>query len=189
VSGTARIVAALRPATLVAGGAFAVHEASYLAGYGGAGSPHAHAYVAALLPVLAVLLALTLVVAVEAGVAGRGAIGRRRSPLGRVLVYAGAILALFTVQEITAGLLVAGHPGIDAFAAPSGLVAIPLALVFGALAWLAARGLEAVEERLTARFAPRARRARRASPRPGRAAFFSPPALSAGAAPRAPPSI
>lgn len=194
MSGTGRIIAALRPATVVAAGAFAVHQLGYLAGYG-SGAAHAlehhgHGYLTGFVPVLAVLAALTLLAAVEGGVSRVRATARLRSPLGRALTYATAILAVFAVQEIAEGLLVAGHPGpIGLFASPVGPAAIPLALGFGALAWLAVRGLEAVEERLAARFAPIVRRTRRSTPRPMRTSLFAPPALAGGAAARAPPSV
>jgi hypothetical protein len=193
VTGFGRIVAPLRPATVVAAGAFAVHELSYLAGYGE--TAHAldngHAYLTGLVPVLAVLVALTLLAAVERGVSG-GATARRRSPVGRALTYTGAILAMFGVQEVAEGLLVAGHPGpVGPFASPAGLVAVPLALIFGSLAWLVVRGLEAVESRIAARF-ERAGTSRppRKGLRPRRLELvLSPAALASGAAARAPPSI
>src|SRR5918996_547112 len=76
-----RIVAALRAATFVAGGAFAVHELSYLAGPGSADSAalQGHSYLSGLLPALAVLAALTLLATVEGGLAARRARRRSRS--------------------------------------------------------------------------------------------------------------
>jgi hypothetical protein len=188
-----RIVAALRPATVVATGAFAVHELSYLAGYGE--TSHAldggHGYLTGLLPVLAVLIALTLMGVIERGVSGAGATARR-SPAGRVLTYTGAILAVFAVQEIAEAVLVAGHPGpVGLFTSPSGLVAVPLALAFGSFAWIVVRVLEAVEARIAVRFEPAARRRalrRGLRPRPLDVAL-APTALTGGAAARAPPSI
>ncbi|MGH2993863.1 MAG: hypothetical protein ACRDL1_10040, partial [Solirubrobacterales bacterium] len=155
------IIAALRPATVIAAGAFAVHQLGYVAGYGGGAShaleQHGHAYLTALLPVLAVLFALTLLAAIEGGVSGIRTGVPTRSPLLRASTYAASILAVFAVQEIAEGLLVAGHPGaLGLLASPVGLVAAPLALAFGSLARLAVRGLEAVEGRISARFDPAA---------------------------------
>jgi len=187
----ARLIAALRPATFVAAGAFAVHELSYLAGYG-AGAPHAlqdHTYLAGLLPALAVLVALTILATVEGGLSATRV--RRASPLSRILTYAGAIVAIFAVQEAAESLVAGRDPAqIGVLLAHGGLVAVPLALGFGALAWLAVRGLEAVEKRIAIRFE------RPASP--GAARFglrprwldvvLEPAMLAGGAAARAPPS-
>ena len=190
MSGFGRIIAALRPATLVAGGAFAVHELSYVAGYGGGASLalRDHSYLAGLLPALAVLVALTLLATVEGGLAGQRTL--RASPLTRILTYAAAIVAIFAVQETAESLLAGGGPAqIAALLAHGGVAAVPLALGFGFLAWLAARGLEAVEGCLVARFAQPVHRARRSTRRPRRAPAFALPVLAACAAARAPPSI
>jgi uncharacterized membrane protein YgdD (TMEM256/DUF423 family) len=184
-----RIVAALRAATFVAGGAFAVHELSHLAGSGAADSA-AHSYLSGLLPALAILAALTLLATVEGGLAGPRA--RRRSPFGRILTYAAAILAVFLAQEAAESLLAGGDPAaIGTLLAHGGIVAVPLALGFGTLAWLAVRGLEAVEERIATRFAESAAPGRpRASLRPRWLDVVLEPAILAGcAAARAPPSI
>ena len=192
MTASGRIIAALRPATLIAGGAFAVHELSYVSGYGGGASEalQNHSYLSALVPALGVLAALTLVATVEGGLAGSRV--RRRSPLGRILTYAGAILVVFAVQETAESIFVAGHAGgVGAVFTQGGPVAVPLALAFGALAWLAVRGLEAVEDRIAARFEPTAvPEAARSRPRPRLLdVVLSPAVLAGGAAPRAPPSI
>jgi hypothetical protein len=181
---------ALRPATLIAAGAFAVHELSYLAG---PEAPHAtwgHAYVAALLPALAILAALGLFVTIERGVAGRRT--PAASPLTRVLTYAAAILALFLGQEAVEGLLAGADPvQIGAMFAAHGVVAIPLAFGFGFVAWLAMRGLETVEAHIATRFDQSTpRHAARSGLRPRWLDVVLSPALLAGsAAPRAPPSV
>lgn len=187
---TGRLISALRPATLVASGAFGVHQLSYLVG-GAGGSPAldaaGHTYLEGLLPLLAALVGLTVVATVEGGIAG-GARPRRRSPAARTLTYAAAILAVFAVQELAEGLLV-GDDVVGLFS-PVGLVAIPLALGFGLLAWLAARALDAVECRIAARFETRGHSPASSSVRPQWLALvLSPTAQAAGAAPRAPPSI
>jgi hypothetical protein len=187
-----RIVAALRAATFVAAGAFAVHELSYLAGSGAADSSalERHSYLSGLLPALAVLAALTLLATVEGGLAGPRV--RRRSPLSRILTYTAAILAVFLAQEAAESLVVGGGPAaLGAVLAHGGIVAVPLALGFGTLAWLAVRGLEAVEERIATRFAGSAAPGRAgASLRPRWLDVVLKPAILAGcAAARAPPSI
>jgi hypothetical protein len=183
-------MSALRPVTLIAGGAFAVHELSYLAGFGAAGS-HApdHSYVAALLPALAILAALALFATVERGVAGRRA--PPASPLARVLTHAAAILALFFGQELVEGLLAgADVVQIGPVLAVHGVVAIPLALALGSVTWLAMRGLETVEARIATRFDQSTpRHAARLGLRPRWLNVVLSPAMLAGsAAPRAPPS-
>ena len=190
------MIAALRPAIAVAGGAFAVHQLAYLAGYGGAASHalehHGHAYLTALGPVLAVLAALTLLAAVEGGISPSRPAPRRRSPLARALTYAAAILVVVVVQELTEGVLLSGHPGPFAWlASPVAMFATPFAIASGALAWLAVRGLEAVEDRIAQRFEPAALRGtRRSSVRPRWPDVVpSPAALASGGAARAPPSI
>jgi hypothetical protein len=191
MSRTGRVVTALRPGTLAAGGGSAVHQLSYLAG--GAGGSHAlhgpgHAYLEGLLPLLAVLAGLTVLAAVEGGLAGGAAGVRRRSPVARILTYAAAILALFVVQELAEGLLLGDD--VEVLVSPVGLVAVPLALGFGLLAWLAVSALEAVESRIAARFDSVGRRPLGSSPRPPwLAVVLSPAVQAAGAAPRAPPSI
>ena len=192
MSAPGRIVAALRAATFVAGGAFAVHELSYLAGSGAGDSAalQGHSYLSGLLPALAVLAALTLLATVEGGLAGPRV--RRRSPLRRILAYAVAILGVFLAQEAAESLLVGGDPvAIGTLLAHGGIVAVPLALGFGTLAWLAVRGLEAVEERIATRFARSAAPGRPgASLRPRWLDVVLEPAILAGcAAARAPPSI
>jgi hypothetical protein len=183
-------MSALRPVTLIAGGAIAVHELSYLAGFGTAGShaPADHSYVAALLPALAIVAALALFATVERGVAGT-----RTPPASPLtpLTYAAAILALFFGQETVEGLLAGADPvQIASVLAAHGVVAIPLALALGFVAWLAMHGLETVEARIATRFdqsTPRC--APRLGLRPRLLDVVLSPALLAGsAAPRAPPS-
>jgi hypothetical protein len=185
---TGRLISSLRPATLVASGAFAVHELSYLAGGSHASDTAGHTYLEALLPLLAVLVGLTVVATVESGIAGGSARRRRRSPAARTLTYGAAILAVFGVQELAEGLLVGDDAAV--LLSPVGLVAIPLALGFGLLAWLAAHALEAVECNIAARFDAIGHRPASSTDRPPCLALvFSPAAQAAAAAPRAPPSI
>jgi hypothetical protein len=181
-------MARLTPATFVAGGAFAVHQLSYLVG---GGASHAlqgqsHAYLEGLLPLVAVLTALTLLGAVEGGIAG--ATARRPAPAHRALAYAAAIFAVFAAQELAEAIL--GAHGVAALASPVVVAAIPLALCFGGIAWLAVRGLEAFESAIAARFEPVVRPRSGSGVRPRWLPLVLTPALvPGGAAPRAPPSI
>lgn len=185
-------MSALRPVTLIAGGAFAVHELSYLAGFGTAGShaPTDHSYVTALLPALAIVAALALFATVERGVTGRRT--RPASPPTRILTYTAAILSLFFGQEMVEGLLAGANPvQIATVLAAHGVMAIPLALALGLVAWLAMRGLETVEARIATRFERSTpRRAARLGLRPRWLdVVLSPALLAGGAAARAPPSL
>ena len=184
-------MSALRPVTLIAAGAIAVHELSYLARFGTAGShaPADHSYVAALLPGLAILAALALFATVVRGVAGTRT--PPASPPTRVLTYAAAILALFFGQETVEGLLAGADPvQIASVLAAHGVMAIPLALALALIASLAMHGLETVEARIATRFDQSTpQRAPRLGLRPRLLGVVLSPALLAGsAAPRAPPT-
>ena len=187
------IIAALRPATVVAAGAIAVHQLRYLVGYGGE-APQAlqnqgHAYLDALIPLLALLGGLTLLATVLAGMAGASQRPSRGVPMVRALIYAGAILAVFGAQETIEGVLVAGHPGgVAALVAHGGLIALPLAVGFGWVVWAAVRGLEALEEQLRAPAAQRRRPRRTSAFHPAVSAIPAPAAIAGAAGPRAPPS-
>jgi hypothetical protein len=190
VTASRRIIAAVRPATLVAGGVFAVHELSYLAGFGAdaSGTLQGHSHLAALLPALAALVALMLVATVEGGVAGTR---RRVAPVSRAIAYGGAILALFCVQEAAEGVLAGADPvRIAGVLVAGALVAAPLSLALGFVAWLAVRALDAVEERIAIRFERPDPAAARFGLRPRWLDLVLSPALGArDAAARAPPSF
>lgn len=196
MSRAARAIGVLRPATVVAAGAVAVHQLRYAVGYGGEASgalrDHGHAYFEALIPILALLGGITVLATLVAALAGSTGTAARRSPALRALTYAAAIMVVFGAQETAEGILFAGHPGgVAAVAAHGGLVAIPLAVAFGWLVWLAVRGLEAVEERLaTGPARADCRAPDRSARRPAwRALPASPTPAAAGSPPRAPPSV
>jgi hypothetical protein len=176
----------LRAGALIAAAALALHELRYLVGYGDragqAIAEQGHSY----LPAAGALVALALALAgvqLAAMLAGalRGPADERRPPFSLVWALASAaLLAIYAGQELTEGLLAAGHPaGLDAVAANGGLVAVPLALGFGLLVAIGLRGaraaIAAVEER---------RRA--AMPRPGRRAAPVHPAPAPLLAPMSP---
>jgi hypothetical protein len=140
-----------------------VHQLRYLAGYGadtGAALAHqGHGYMGGAPAVLGALGFAALLATLLAG--HFGAPGRRRAqPLARICAYAAVLLATYTTQELLEGVLSPGHPaGFAGLFGHGGWTAVPLALVFGVLTWLAVRGLEAVEHGIAAarRRAPLAR--------------------------------
>src|SRR5215210_6064703 len=105
----------LRASALLGVGALAVHELRYLAGYGGQTgrmlTAHGHSYLA-LATTLAVLLLLVALAGFLAGVA-RGCEERTTRARTRRLApaAAGALFAIYSVQEFLEGLVVSGHPG------------------------------------------------------------------------------
>ena len=136
------------------------------------------------------LIALGLAAVLATLLAGRLGVsgGPRLRPATRVFAYAAILVATFTTQELLEGLLASGHPaGIEALFGHGGLVVLPLALLFGLLASLTVRGLEAVERRLgTATVAvPRPRApAALGTPRPPHAALIERLPLAFGLARR-----
>lgn len=152
---TVRPSPALRALAVLGLGAIAVHQLRYLFGYGGdagaALSEQGHGYLTGVLPVL---LALGLATLLTSFLARPGRAPEPSGPqaLGRILAYSGVLIATYTMQELTEGVLASGHPGgLAGLFGHGGLVVFPLALVVGALAWLAARGLEEVEAHFACR--------------------------------------
>jgi hypothetical protein len=149
-----RFTAALRSLAVISLGALAVHQLRYLTGYGadtGAALAHqGHGYMDGAPAVLGALGFAALLATLLAG--HFGAPGRRRAqPMARICAYAAVLLATYTAQELLEGTLSPGHPaGFAGLLGHGGWTAVPLALVFGVLAWLAVRGLEAVEDAVAA---------------------------------------
>ncbi len=153
--GSPRITIALRSLAVLAVGALAVHQLRYLIGYGSeAGAALAQQGHGYLTQAPAALLALALLGIASMLVSARspvpGAPGLRwRGVAIAVLSYALALLLAYCLQETLEGLLASGHPGgLAAIFAHGGAVALPLSLFFGALAWAASFGLDAIERRL-----------------------------------------
>jgi hypothetical protein len=115
-----------------------------------------------------------------------------RAPLARrILVFAGALLAIYIAQEMFEGILLAGHPaGPAAVLANGGWLALPLAIAIGALAALLASALEGVERAIALVHARRVRSrppAVRGRPLPARTLRLSSSPLAFGLARRPPP--
>jgi hypothetical protein len=172
-----------RASSLLSLAALAVHELRYLLTYGDrAGEALAnqgHAYLSDLGGAVVTLTMATLLAALFAGALAPPACRPDRpagcpparsvgghTPVRTGLLYALALLAIFCAQELAEGAVAAGHPaGPAAVLGHGGWLALPLALVAGALCSLACLALQGVEQTL-------ARRPPRCAPR-------QPPVLAA----------
>jgi hypothetical protein len=168
VNALRRTTHAARAAALLSLGGLALHQLRYLLAYGhdaGTALGHqGHGYLAELIPAL-IGLALATIAGVALARAALGVHGLRhdgRAQGRAALLYAAALLAVFWAQELSEGLLAAGHPtGLAALFSHGGWIAIPLALGLGALCSLVALGLDRAERTLGV-----AARRRLAPPRP-----------------------
>jgi hypothetical protein len=148
-----RIAHNVRLASILAVGAFALHQLRYLIAPGTDGELAAHGYMTELLAPIAVLV---LAGAVATLIRGTEGALPTRAPLGRrIAVFATALLAIYVGQESLEATLTVGHP--DPAALLGGWIALPLALVIGGLAALLARALEAVERAIAVTHSARAR--------------------------------
>jgi hypothetical protein len=157
-----------RSAALIALAALAVHQLRYRLAYGSGAheelARQGHGYLTQALPVLT-----GFAVAILAAGVVRAALRAPRHPAIapprlRALIYAASIALAFTVQETVEGLLFAGHAsGIAAIFGGGGWLALPLALLFGALCAALDGGLTKLETRIAEanRQAPRLRAPRR----------------------------
>jgi hypothetical protein len=185
----------VRLAALLAVGAAALHQLRYLVVFGSSSSGElareGHGYLVDLLPALAVLVFSAALATVVRGTEGAAS---ARSPLTRrIAVFAGALLTIYTGQELLEGILAAGHPaGPGALLAGGGWVALPLALAIGALAALLARALEGFERAIAVVHAAARRRSRAPAVRgralPARLARLAAAPLAFGLARRPPPA-
>jgi len=159
----------LRASALLGLGALAVHELRYLVGYGSETgrmlAAHGHSYLA-LATTLAVLLFLVALAGFLARVA-RGGGGRTARARTRRLApaAAGALFAIYSVQEFLEGLVASGHPG--GFAGVygnGGWTAVLFAAAIGLVVALLLRGADTVLARVAARRRREFRRARGLAP-------------------------
>jgi hypothetical protein len=127
-------------AALLAAGALAVHELRYLLAFGPS-TQHAlardgHAYLSFVHPLVALLVAAViarLVLVLARG--GGGGASPRPTTFARMWASASAaLLAIYALQELVEGELAPGHAsGLAAVASHGGWLAVPAALVVGAL--------------------------------------------------------
>jgi hypothetical protein len=182
----------VRLASILALGAFGLHQLRYLIAAGGSASAEGHRYMADLLPPLAVLVLAAILATLLRGTEGASP---SRAPLARrITVFAGALLAIYAGQELIEGLMAGGHSvGLTALLANGGWVALPLAVSIGALAALLARALESVERVIALVHAERPLRARapaiRGIARAARGVTWLASPLAFGLARRPPPPV
>lgn len=138
-------------ASLIALGAFAIHQLRYLIVASGNGSGElpgpGSGYLTHAVPVLAGLALAAISASLARGaISGRAPSTERRL---RATSYALAIAAVFCCQQLLEGVLCAGHAtGLAAIFSAGGWAALPLAAIFGVLAALIDRGIEAIESGL-----------------------------------------
>jgi hypothetical protein len=183
-----------RLASILALGAFALHQLRYLIAYGGSSSSElahqGHGYMAGAVPVLAVFGVSTLIATLVRGSSGAEL---ARAPFSRrMATFALSLFAIYAIQETTEGLLAMGHPGgVAALFANGGWLALPLAAAIGAVSALLLRALERVEVAISARRVRRAPRRRpprvRGAARPAIPTKLAAAPLAFGLARRPPP--
>jgi hypothetical protein len=127
----------LRLSALLSSGAVGVHELRYFVAYGDRASQElahqGHGYMTAVVPLIALAFTGLLAHVVWRMVAGRPT-ERQWGRGSLTLVLAGALLAVYTGQELLEGHLAAGHAsGLNGVVGSGGWFAIPLCLVVGAL--------------------------------------------------------
>jgi hypothetical protein len=184
----------VRLASILAVGAFALHQLRYLVAFGGSSSAElaqeGHRYMSDLVAPLCVLVLAAMLATL---IRGTEAASPARAPLGRrIAVFTGALLAIFVAQELLEGLIAMGHPaGPVAIFANGGWIAVPLAMAIGSLAALLAHALERVERVIAVIHAERRLRLRppavRGSARGARGISLLSAPLAFGLARRPPP--
>jgi hypothetical protein len=147
-----------RIAALLAASGLAVHQLRYLIGYG-AQSPHAlagqgHEYLSFVVPpVMGLVVLAAAAFALRLLEARRSPVKEPSRPHVRLLWSLSSLsLALvFCVQESLEGALVSGHPtGLQGVFGHGGWIAIVLAILFGGLVAILARGASLAIERVSA---------------------------------------
>jgi len=141
-----RIAHSVRLASILAVGAFGLHQLRYLvaSGFPSSAEHAAHGYMTELMAPIAVLV---LAGALATLIRGTECATPERAPLGRrIALFAGALLAIYLGQESLEAMLAAGHPPLlESILAGGGWLALPLAIGIGALSALVASALERVE--------------------------------------------
>jgi hypothetical protein len=181
----------VRLASILAVGAFGLHQLRYLIALGGSPATEGHRYMSDLLPPIAVLALAAFLATLIRGTEGATP---ERTPLARrIAVFAGALLAIFVGQEMLEGLIAGHSAGAATLLSHGGWIALPLALAIGGIAALLARLLEGVERVIAVIHAERPSRSRapaisgRALPARAVSLLFAP--LAFGLARRPPPPV
>jgi hypothetical protein len=142
---------ALRVSALLLVGALGVHELRYLLAYGersgAALAEHGHGYLSLVAPLVGVCLAAVVGQLIARAAGGAPTASPAGLRLRRVWPAAtAALLALYASQELLEGLLSSGHPsGWEGVFGGGGILAAPLAALFGGLVALCVRVARAVE--------------------------------------------
>src|SRR3954447_3057008 len=186
-----RTAHSVRLASVLAVGAFALHQLRYLIAFGGSSAAEGHRYMSDLLPPLAVLVLAAVLATLIRGTEGASP---SRAPLARLIaMFAAALLAIFIGQELLEGLMAGHATGLATVLADGGWIALPLAVAIGALGALLVRLLEGGERAIAVihlggppRAPPPAVRGR-ALPARGRSLTLAP--LAFGLARRPPPPV
>lgn len=142
----------IRCGALLSAGAFGVHQLRYRIAHGSdAGAAldvSGHGYLTFLEPLIGLALAFAVgqvLVLLAGGRVPRRSFSRRSV----ALAFAGALLAIYTGQELLEGALASGHAsGVDGVFGAGGWVALPLALVIGSLLACTVRVVAAAAERV-----------------------------------------
>jgi len=125
---------------LLPAAAFAVHQLRYTLAYGShasqALSAQGHSYLNSLAPWLVLLVAFgaaSFLLRVAAALAGRQNARPARSFVELWAIAAGALVAIYVLQEVLEGAFASGHPtGAGGVVGHGGWLAFPLAVAFGA---------------------------------------------------------
>jgi hypothetical protein len=181
----------VRIASILAVGAFALHQLRFLIAFGGSPATEGHGYMADLFPPLAVLVLAAMLATLIRGTEGATP---ERTPLARrIAVFAGALLAIFVAQETLEGLIAGHSAGLTTVLSDGGWIALPLALAIGSIAALLAGVLEGVERVISVVHAERPLRSRAPAisgrALPARATSLLSAPLAFGLARRPPPPV
>ena len=151
-----------RAVVLIALAAWLVHQGRYVLAFGGDAdrtlAAQGHAYLGVVGPVLVWLLAAAFG-RLLADLAARQSPSGQLAGFGRMWAAASAALvAIYAGQELAEGWLASGHPGgLAGVLGAGGWLALPLAVVLGALVVALVRGAHAVQSRRAAAAIPRPR--------------------------------
>ena len=186
----------LRLVAILAVGAFALHQLSYLLAFDGSRSAelaeHGHGYLADLLAPLAVLVLAASLATLVRGTEGASTTGASLDR--RIAIFAAGLLAIYAGQEALEAILTGGDPaGVATAVAVGGWAALPLALGIGGLAALLLSALEAAEHAIAIAHQERAIRSRAPAVRgralPARRLSLPSVPLAFGLARRPPPPV